>query len=352
MRRVALPAGELVRVPVDVRGIRPTSPKRARTWSRAVVGPLAVHAAGRRRWRRSSAADSARHRGPGRRSEPSSQSSHCARRQADQAGAIESDSPRVGATRPSTSRAVVVLPQPDSPTRANVSPRATSKLTSATALTRPTARRKTPARTGKSLTRPRTSRSGDGAGWGRRRAGRYPAPARRLAGVTSPRASTRWHALDVPGTDDHVGREHGGARRRHLAKRAAGMEGAAVGPVHERGRLTVDPEQRGVPSTLVEAGQRRQQPERVGMARRGKEGVDGCALDAAAGVEHDDPVGEPGDHAEVVGDEQDRRARALADPLEHVEDLGLQRHVERGRRLVHDEQRRVVGQRHGEHGAR
>ena len=69
-------------------------------------------------------------------------------------------------------------------------------------------------------------------------------------------------------------------------------ERAAVGPVHERGRLTVDPEQRGVSGTLVEAGQGRQQPERVGMARRGEEGVDGCALDAPAGVEDDDPVGE------------------------------------------------------------
>ena len=85
------------------------------------------------------------------------------------------------------------------------------------------------------------------------------------------------------------------------------------------------------------------------MAGRGVQLVDRCFLDRPAGVEDQDPVGEPGDDAEVVGDEQDRGAGAVADPVEDVEHLGLEGDVERGGRLVGDEQRGVVGERHGEH---
>ena len=48
-----------------------------------------------------------------------------------------------------------------------------------------------------------------------------------------------------------------------------------------------------------------------------------------------------GDHAEVVGDEQDRHAQLLLQPLEELEDLRLDGDVERGGRLVGDEQRRA-----------
>ena len=43
-----------------------------------------------------------------------------------------------------------------------------------------------------------------------------------------------------------------------------------------------------------------------------RRGVDVAALDGAAGVHHLHPVGDAGDHAEVVGDEHDRRARTRA----------------------------------------
>ena len=55
-------------------------------------------------------------------------------------------------------RPVVDLPQPDSPTRPRVSPRRTSKVRPHTACTSSTTRRNRPARTGKCLTRSRTSR--------------------------------------------------------------------------------------------------------------------------------------------------------------------------------------------------
>jgi hypothetical protein len=56
-------------------------------------------------------------------------------------------------------RPTVVLPQPDSPTRPNVSPRLMKKLTSSTAFTWATVRCKSPPRTGKYLRRRSTSRS-------------------------------------------------------------------------------------------------------------------------------------------------------------------------------------------------
>ena len=60
-------------------------------------------------------------------------------------------------------------------------------------------------------------------------------------------------------------------------------------------------------------------------------------LDDAAGVHDHDPVGDVGDHAEVVGDEQDRGAEPVAQVAQHVEDAGLHGDVERGGRLVGDE---------------
>ena len=62
----------------------------------------------------------------------------------------------------------------------------------------------------------------------------------------------------------------------------------------------------------------------------------------AARIHHRDPVGDLGDDAEVVGDQDDRRCRSSRLQLaQQVEDLRLDRDVERGRRLVGDQQRRA-----------
>ena len=54
---------------------------------------------------------------------------------------------------------------------------------------------------------------------------------------------------------------------------------------------------------------------------------------------HDrDPVADVLDHAHVVGDEQVRQAELALELLEQVQDLGLDRHVERGDRLVADDE--------------
>ena len=72
-------------------------------------------------------------------------------------------------------------------------------------------------------------------------------------------------------------------------------------------------------------------------------------LDDVAGLEDHDAVGQLGHHAHVVGDEQDGGADPVAQPPEQGEDLGLHGDVERGRRLVGQQQRGLVGQRQREH---
>jgi hypothetical protein len=65
------------------------------------------------------------------------------------------------------------------------------------------------------------------------------------------------------------------------------------------------------------------------------------ALDDAAGIHHRDLVGHFGDHAEIVGDQDDRHAGLLLQVAQQIEDLRLHGHVERGGRLVGDQQHRA-----------
>jgi hypothetical protein len=69
-------------------------------------------------------------------------------------------------------------------------------------------------------------------------------------------------------------------------------------------------------------------------------------LDNLSAVHHQHARGDFGDDAEVVRDEQDREAESLLQVGEQLEDLCLDGHVERGRGLVGDEQRRIHHERH------
>jgi hypothetical protein len=71
-------------------------------------------------------------------------------------------------------------------------------------------------------------------------------------------------------------------------------------------------------------------------------------LDDPAGVHDGDAIGHLGDDAEVVRDEQQREPEAVAQLAQQVEDLRLDRHVERGRRLVGDDERGPAGERDGD----
>ena len=55
-----------------------------------------------------------------------------------------------------------------------------------------------------------------------------------------------------------------------------------------------------------------------------------AVLDFFAAEHHEHVVGDLGDHAQVVRDEDDRHAALVAELAEDVENLGLDRDVERG----------------------
>ena len=85
------------------------------------------------------------------------------------------------------------------------------------------------------------------------------------------------------------------------------------------------------------------------MARLVEDLLDGSHFDLTACVHHDHSVRDAGYHSEVVGDQHDRRVGPVLDPLEDFEDLRLDRHVERGRRFVGDQELGLVGNRHRDH---
>ena len=86
-----------------------------------------------------------------------------------------------------------------------------------------------------------------------------------------------------------------------------------------------------------------------GCSGRSKRSSVSGVLDDLAGVHDDDVVRGLGDDAHVVRDDDHRHVVRLAQVLEEVEDLGLDGHVERRRRLVGDQQLRVAGERDRDH---
>ena len=58
-----------------------------------------------------------------------------------------------------------------------------------------------------------------------------------------------------------------------------------------------------------------------------------------------------GDHAQIVGDHDDRRCRRRLHLVHELENLRLNRDIERGRRLVGDQHLRIARQRHRDHHA-
>ena len=87
----------------------------------------------------------------------------------------------------------------------------------------------------------------------------------------------------------------------------------------------------------------------VGMLRRGEDIVRRAALDDLAIGHHAHPVRHLAHDAEIVGDEQHRHVEFRFELEQQVEDLRLDGHVERGGRLIGDQQVRLVGERHGDH---
>ena len=74
-------------------------------------------------------------------------------------------------------------------------------------------------------------------------------------------------------------------------------------------------------------------------------------FDDLAGIHHHDALRGLGHHAHVVGDQHHRHAEARLHVEQQVEDLRLDGDVQRGGRLVGDQQLRLAGERHGDHHA-
>ena len=257
-------------------------------------------------------------------------------------GAVEEDlCPTVGSISRSSSRPTVVLPQPDSPTRPSVSPRRISKLTPSTAWTDPTVRCRMPPLTGKCLTRSRTSTSGTrparrgaaerpaGPGSARRPRGRSRGRSaarpcrvgRPCARRARPRRPARLQEPPVrvvvePAADLVARARPGGARggprwpsrrRPRCARRAARREPAALRQVDEVGDVARDDGQ-----LVLDLADDRDRADEARGCRGGrgwrKSVRDVGLLDDLARVHDRHAIAHLGDDAEVVGDEDDRRA--------------------------------------------
>ena len=76
----------------------------------------------------------------------------------------------------------------------------------------------------------------------------------------------------------------------------------------------------------------------IGVHRIAEQRGAGRHLHDPAAAHHHDPVGDVVDHREVVADEEIGQAQLVLQVLQQVEDLGLDRDVQRRDRLVADQQ--------------
>ena len=130
------------------------------------------------------------------------------------------------------------------------------------------------------------------------------------------------------------------AHRHHL--RAPGAERAAAGWHRGRGHVAGEHDPLATRFEIgVGLGHGRQQGLRIGMLGVLVELVPLGQLHDAPQVHHRHPVGDVAHHGQVVADEKIGQAEAPLQFLQQVDDLRLYGHVERGDRLVTDDEARV-----------
>ena len=224
-----------------------------------------------------------------------------------------SRAPGVGRPRSRKSRARVVFPDPDSPTMPSVSPSPTCTLTPSRALIHPRARRPEAA--------------------GQREVSLQADP----CSTCQPRAPAA-----APPSSCARGPLH-----RHRGGYVSSQTGCALGtPRRERAPRPEPREVRGLAPDLDELlarlwpdiRQTAQERLGIGMPRVVEDLERGPHLHDLPRVHDGHAVGVGGHDAEVVSDQDDRDAGGGLHLLEQVQVLGLNGHVERGRRLVGDEQ--------------
>ena len=142
-------------------------------------------------------------------------------------------------------------------------------------------------------------------------------------GLTSRSAGSAWRT--------QARLQGSGRRSGNLRAGRSGLAGRRQGGCAGRARACAD--QSSAPPTTVP---------RYRGAAGGRTGLALGQLDDRAEVHHRDAVADVADHAEVVGDEQVGQAELALQVREQVEDLRLDRHVERRHRLVADHQLRAA----------
>ena len=244
--------------------------------------------------------------------------------------------PRAGMSR-AAARAVVDLPDPDSPTRPRVRPGGMSKETPSTAKSWAGLARKPSRLTENRTSRSRTRNAGRSGRRNRAHVRTRPGmPAGRLVPVLASLAarigrSRRHRSLT---------RGQRGANRQRSRPNSA-REGTMPGISMRSSGSSV--------TSVLQVRNARDEPLGVGMVRLAQDVAHRAFLDHAPRVHDHHPLGHLRDHPHVVGDEDDRGPRLLAKRLQQVEDLGLHGDVEGGGRLVRDEDPRPAGERDGDH---
>ena len=256
--------------------------------------------------------------------------------------AVEAIVPPVGSCSRVTSRARVDLPQPDSPTMPTVSPRARRQgRRRSRRAPRARGRRRSRARSGKCFDQARappaaarlSSRRRAAAGrrgrHGRGAAGSAPAWRHPAAGAAARRRPPVSGGMLLP--------------QREMAKGQRGEEAAARRQVQRVGRRALDAGQAAVPAGAVDARHGVDQRPGVGVARIGEDVPRSAPSSTTSPAYITATRRQTRRYAEVVADQHDGGAEIRVQLAQQVEDLRLDRHVQRGGRLVGDQQRRVVG---------
>ena len=218
----------------------------------------------------------------------------------------------------------------------SVSPRRTLRLTPFRARTIRNGRRSTispsPRSSTKLRTSPSTSRSGGAA---------------TSIAQTVPTRSWWMQAVRWRSARRRIGRPD--ARAGVGAQAAARREGAAVRQIGQRRRAPLDRAQRHADGP---AGRHRvEQASGVGVGRRPEESSRRRHLHEPPGIHHGHPIAGLGDDAQIVGHDHDRHAQPVAQLEQQLQDLVLDRDVERRRRLVGQQQPRPARQRDRDHHA-
>src|SRR5208282_174020 len=236
--------------------------------------------------------------------------------------------PRVGSSSRSIRRPSVDLPEPDSPTRPNVSPRRISRLTPATAFKVSFVRESSPSLpAGNSFQRSSTRRSGSVIG---------------AAAIFS----------DAEAGDMMTWRFHFqgwiGCGASGYRKRAARMKPASARRP-ERARYRSGNRLQAMARRAIDARNRCQQPFGVWVQRIAEQLRGRRLFHHARGVQNRDVVGVFIHDAEIVRDENDRELEAFLQFADEIENLRLNSYVECGGGFIGNQQARIARQRHRDH---